>query len=158
MAQSDLPAGVYLIPAQERIVFGRPADAAVVAAADHRGGRRGFVVSTRPLAGPAGGPPQRIVAALGPRNAGTFTEVRAHSPREDVIAAAAAARAAGADLLVAVGGGSVIDATKAVQLCLWLGLDTPEAMEPYRGGAPAELAQRIEPPADPIRMVAVSTT
>ena len=158
MASSDLPTGVYVIPAQERVVFGRPADAAVVASAEHQKARRVFVVSTRSLARLQAGPLQRIVAALGPRHAGTFAEVRAHSPREDVIAAAAAAREAGADLLVAVGGGSVIDATKAVQLCLWLGLDSPDAMEPYRGGAPAEIARRIEPPADPIRMVAVSTT
>ncbi len=157
-SQAEVPAGVYIIPAQERVVFGRPADAAVVASADHHGARRVFVVSTRSLAKLAAGPLQRIVAALGPRHAGTFAEVRAHSPREDVIAAAAAARAAGADLLVAVGGGSVIDATKAVQLCLWFGLDSADAMEPYRGGAPAELARRIEPPADAIRMVAVSTT
>jgi maleylacetate reductase len=157
-SQAEVPAGVYVIPAQERVVFGRLADAAVAASADHHRARRVFVVSTRSLAGLAAGPLQRIIAALGPRHAGTFAEVRAHSPREDVIAAAAGARAAGADLLVAVGGGSVIDATKAAQLCLWLGLDAPEAMEPYRGGAPAELARRIEPPADPIRMVAVSTT
>ena len=47
------------------------------------------------------------------------------------MAGAKAAREAKADLLVAVGGGSVIDATKAMQLCLWVGLDSPEAMEPY---------------------------
>jgi maleylacetate reductase len=117
-----------------------------------------FVVSTRSLDRLTDGPLQRIVQALGPRHAGTFAEIRAHSPREDVIAAAAAARAARADLLVAVGGGSVIDATKAAQMCLWLGLDTPEAMEPYRAGVAADVARPIEPPADPIRVVAVSTT
>ena len=154
----ELPTGVVLIPAQERVVFGRPAGPAVAAEAERHGARRIFVVSTRSLARLTDGPLQRIVAALGPRHAGSFAEVRAHSPREDVLAIAAAARAARADLLVAVGGGSVIDATKAAQLCAWLQLETPEAMEPYRGGAPAELARPIELPADPIRMIAVSTT
>jgi maleylacetate reductase len=60
--------------------------------------------------------------------------------------------------LVAVGGGSVIDATKAVQMCLWLGLTSVESLEPYRGGAAADIRRKIEPPENPIRMVSVSTT
>ena len=157
-SSAALPGGVFIIPAQERVVYGRPADSAVVAEVDRVQAQRIFVVSTRSLDRLADGPLQRITRALGPRHAGTFAQVRSHTPREDVIAVAAAARAAGADLLVAVGGGSVIDATKAAQLCLWHQLESPDALEPYRGGAPAELARRIEPPADPIRMIAVSTT
>jgi maleylacetate reductase len=41
-----------------------------------------------------------------------------HTPREAVIAAAEQARSAGADLIVTVGGGSITDGAKAVQLCL----------------------------------------
>ncbi len=41
-----------------------------------------------------------------------------HTPREAVIAAAEQARAADADLIVTVGGGSITDGAKAVQLCL----------------------------------------
>ena len=76
----------------------------------------------------------RSSASSGPsglRHVGTHAQIRSHSPREDVVAGATAARAAKADLLVAVGGGSVIDATKAMQLCLWVGLDSADAMEPY---------------------------
>ena len=160
MTQSPdlLRPGVFAIQAQERIVHGQPAGAAVRAEADRLGARRVFVVSTRSLAAMPDGPLQRVQAALGDRHAGTYATVRAHSPREDVIAAAAQARAAGADLLVGVGGGSAIDAAKAVLVCLWHGLETPAAMEPYRVGAAAEVAQPIVPPAGAVRMLAVSTT
>ena len=153
-----LHAGTFLIPAQERIIHGLPAGAVVRAEAERLGARRVFLISGRSLGALPDGPLQRVAQALGERHAGTFAAVRAHSPREDVIAAAAAARACGADLLVGLGGGSAIDAAKAVQLCLWHGLSTPEAMEPYRSGAAAAVARPIEPPADALRMLAVSTT
>ena len=150
--------GVFAIQAQERIVHGQPAGPAVRAEAERLGARRVFLVSTRSLATLADGPLQRVQAALGDRHVGTFAAVRAHSPREDVIAAANQARAAGADLLVGVGGGSAIDATKAVLVCLWHGLESAAAMEPYRTGAAAEVARPIAPPAGAVRMLAVSTT
>jgi maleylacetate reductase len=156
--EDRLASGAYLIQAQERVLFGQPAAAAVAAEAERYGAQRVFVVSTRSLDQLSDGPLQRIRDALGARHVGTYAAVRAHSPRENVVAAANAARAARADLLLAVGGGSVIDATKAVLACLWLGLDTPESMEPYRNGAADDVARRIAPPPDPIRMIAVSTT
>lgn len=157
-SHAALKAGSFTVQAQERIVFGTPADSAVVAEADRCGAKRVFVVSTGSLGRLDHGPLQRIVTALGSRHVGTCTAIRAHSPRDDVIAAAAAARAARADLLVAVGGGSVIDATKALQICLWHELDTPEAMEPYRAGSAVKVPAKAGMPADPIRMIAVSTT
>ena len=141
-------AGTFHIQAQERIVFGVPAGEAVVAEADRVGAKRVFVTSTRSLTQKEDGPLQRMEKALGSRHVGTYSAISSHSPREDVVAGAKAARAAKADLLVAVGGGSVIDATKAMLLCLWEGLDSPEAMEPYCSGFDRTKAPKLAPPAD----------
>ncbi len=157
-AHAGLTAGHFTINAVERIIFGRPAAEAVVSEAARYGASRVFVTSTRSLAKLKNGPLQRIERALGDRHVGTYTAISAHSPREDIIAGANDARAAKADLLVAVGGGSVIDATKTMQLCLWLGLETIEAMEPYRAGLDGSKSAPVVVPADPIRMLAVSTT
>ena len=155
---NTLKSGRFTIQAQEFIIFGRPAEKAIIVEADRYGAKHVFIFSTRSLSQLENGPLQRIMEALGPRLSGTFTAIRSHSPRQDVIAAAAAARSAKADLLVAVGGGSVIDATKAIQMCLWLGLESPASMEPSRDGAASDIRRKIEPPPNPIRMVAISTT
>jgi len=155
-SHAGLKAGTFTIQAQERIVFGKPAGQAVADEVARLGAGRVFMTSTRSLSQLPDGPLQEVVAALGARHAGTFTQIRAHSPREDVIAGARLARAARADLLVAVGGGSVIDATKAMQLCLWEGLDSPEALDPYL--PTGAKAAGLKPPHDGIRQISVSTT
>ncbi|MBX9589420.1 MAG: iron-containing alcohol dehydrogenase [Hyphomonadaceae bacterium] len=156
--RADLKAGTFTLTACERVVFGVPAGEAVLAEAERTGARRVFLTSTRSLARNDDGPLQRLERALGARHAGTYASITSHSPREDVVAGANAARAAKVDLMVAVGGGSVIDATKAMLLCLWLGLDTTDAMEPYCLGFERTKSAALALPADPIRMLAVSTT
>ena len=151
-------AGHFAIQSIEQIVFGAPLADAVVAEAQRYGASRVFITSTRSLAGLAHGPLQQAERALAGRHVGTYASIASHSPREDVIAGANAARAAKADLLLAIGGGSVIDATKAMLLCLWLGLDTIEAMEPYRAGIDGSKSAPVVPPTDAIRMIAASTT
>lgn len=157
-AEAAVRQGLFHIHAQERIVFGKPAAEAVVAEADHYGASRVFVTSTRSLTSFVDGPLQAIEAELGKRHVGTFAGIGAHSPREGVIEGARQAREAGADLLVAVGGGSVIDATKAMLMCIWLGLDTPEEMEPLREDRDRTMRTYFEAPPDAVRMISVSTT
>ncbi|MGH8185137.1 MAG: iron-containing alcohol dehydrogenase, partial [Steroidobacteraceae bacterium] len=108
-SRAALRSGSFTVQAQERIVFGEPADSAARSEAERYSAKRIFVISTRSLDRVADGPLQRIVAALETRCVGTFAAIRAHTPREDVVAAARAARDARADLLVAVGGGVHLD-------------------------------------------------
>jgi maleylacetate reductase len=158
MSEHAPQSGILQMTAHERVVFGSPAEDAIQSEIARCGAKRVFVTSTRSLARLDGGPLQRIERALGAAHAGTYAAVRSHSPREDVVAGANAARAAGADMIVAVGGGSVIDASKAMLLCLWMGLETVEAMEPYRSGFDRGYHPAIAPPAEPVRMASVSTT
>ncbi len=77
-----------------------------------------------------------------------------HTPREAVIAATAQARAAKADLIVTVGGGSITDGAKAVQICLANDVSTVdgiEAVRARRGRAPAMTAPTV-------RQISVPTT
>lgn len=60
----------------------------------------------------------KIRESLGHRLVGLTDEVGEHSPLPNVIKAAVQARDAQADVLLSVGGGSVMDMCKAMQLCI----------------------------------------
>jgi maleylacetate reductase len=74
---------------------------------------RAFIITGRSL-NERTGLISRVEAMLGGRHAGTFAGIGEHTPRGAVEQAAVEAELAAADLLVSVGGGSVIDGTKAV--------------------------------------------
>jgi hypothetical protein len=82
---TQLPAGTFFMQAQEQVVFGRPAAQAVMEQVERMGARRVFLTSGRTLGNLDDGPLQRIRRALGDRHCGTWSRIRAHSPREDVI-------------------------------------------------------------------------
>jgi maleylacetate reductase len=149
--------GTHRNSLQEMVVYGRPAAEVVAELAGGFGARRLLVTSTASLASEGGGLARTLAADLGEACVGVFAGVSAHSPREGVIAGAREARRLGADLLVAVGGGSVIDATKVMQLALWAGLDAPEALGPYRAGSGPDRAD-VAALTVGVRMVAVPTT
>jgi len=144
----------------ERVVYGRPAGAALRAEAERLGAKKVFITTSKSVAQSA--LLASIIDGLGELHAGTYAGITAHSPRPCVVEGAAMARAAGADLIVAVGGGSVIDATKTILIALWQDVTTVDELDAYRAGKPKEGAappsEAIRPPADAIRMIAVPTT
>ncbi|MBI4494005.1 MAG: iron-containing alcohol dehydrogenase [Chloroflexi bacterium] len=77
-------------------------------------GRRRALVVTSPSLVAQGALLSRLVASLGPRLGGVFAGTQRHSPIEVVRAALAQARAARADSVVSLGGGSSVDTAKGV--------------------------------------------
>src|SRR3954470_3405286 len=144
----------------ERVVYGKPAGPALRAEAERLGAHRGFVTTSKSVAQSA--LLTDVIRDLGDRYAGVYAGITAHSPRPCVIEGAAVARGAKADLIVAVGGGSAIDATKVMLIALWQNATRIEDLALYRAGKPREgaapPAEAIKPPAGAIRMIAVPTT
>ncbi|HYM32768.1 MAG TPA: iron-containing alcohol dehydrogenase [Candidatus Cybelea sp.] len=149
--------GTHRYFAQERVVYGKPAGEAVAEEAAAKDAKRVFITTNKSLGGNNGLAAQ-VAKALGQRHAGTYAGITAHSPRDAVIEGAAQARKAGADLLVAVGGGSVIDATKLMQLCLWKNLTNVDQLDEFRGARGVDPSRRPPGMENAIRMVAVPTT
>src|SRR5262249_8826243 len=80
----------------------------------------------------------KLRRALGNKCVGTFDKMPPHTPRAAVIAAAEQAREARADLIVTLGGGSITDGAKAVQLCLGNDIRTAEALDQGRAPNPVK--------------------
>jgi maleylacetate reductase len=76
-----------------------------------------------------------VSRAVGDRLAATFSNSRAHLPREVVLEAADVFRSAGADAVLSLGGGSCTDAGKAVRLAAVLGIKSADDFERITPGA-----------------------
>ncbi len=109
--------GRVVFGAMDEVVFGEPAAEAVVAQMDRLRTSRAFLMVSGTLRRETD-EITKIERALGRRCAAIFDAMPQHTPREAVIAAAEQARAANADLIVTVGGGSITDGAKAVTICL----------------------------------------
>jgi maleylacetate reductase len=145
--------GRVVFGAMEEVVFGRPAAMAIVEQTDRLRASRAFLMVSGTLNRQTD-EIDRIRKALGPRYAGTFDAMPPHTPREAVIAATNQARAADADLIVTVGGGSITDGAKAVQLCLANDIGTVEGIDQVRA------VKAVPPPmtAPRVRQISVPTT
>lgn len=150
--------GSYQYIAQERIVWGRAAGEAVVAEADRLGAQRVFIIASRTL-NRTTDVVNSVGHALGRRLAGVFDGCQEHVPRETVIAAVEAVRAAGPDLIVSMGGGTVIDTAKVVLLALAEDVRTVEGLDGWHLSTNADGSRHVpEVACPPIRQIAVPTT
>lgn len=109
--------GEYTFLPQERVIFGAGSLARLTGEVERIGAARALIITGNTLATQTG-VVDAVRQALGARYAGTFTGIRQHTPDSGVAQAADAARSLGADLLIGVGGGSPIDAAKALALAL----------------------------------------
>jgi maleylacetate reductase len=123
--------GRVVLSHMDEVLFGRAAADSIAEEAQRLGAERIFLLvsgtlnrETEEIA--------KISGKLGDLCVGIFDNVPPHTPRRAVIAATEQARDVRADLIVTIGGGSVTDGGKAVQLCLANNVRTPEALDGYR--------------------------
>ena len=127
-----------------RLYCGRQAiEQGLQEAVDRAGAQRAFVVCSASVNRTDS--VRRIAAVLGGRYAGAFDGIEKDSTYASVCAAKAAATAAGADLLIAVGGGSVIVATRAVAIFMAEQGDPFQLMTQYPEGKAAYSPRLLAP-------------
>jgi maleylacetate reductase len=125
-----MQSGTMVFTQMNRVIFGQPAAATIVAEAERLGATRVFLLTGRTL-NRSTDEVDKMRRALGPRFAGVCDHMPAHSPRDAVVACANAARSVGTDLLVTFGGGSVTDGGKAVTICLEHGVTNVDGMDRF---------------------------
>ena len=121
-----------------RLVSGAGSHDKLRAIIDDLGCSRAFVICGRTIA--SGPLYERTVDLLGPCFAGSFTDVKMHSPLPDLTALVERIKGCDADVLVSMGGGSAIDAAKGASLLLASGGDLDRyAIEYARTGMKRDL-------------------
>ncbi len=117
MDEQGVPIGEFVTPPVDKVAFGPGSVETLPREVERLDGKRVFIITTGSIATKT---PllRRVEKLLGLSHAGTFSDVRQHNPSQTVVAAVAAVQQANADLIVSLGGGSVIDNAKASILAL----------------------------------------
>jgi maleylacetate reductase len=150
--------GVFNYLELDRVHFGTPAAEALQTEATTRGAQRIVVVTSKSLNRKT----DAVTAALSriqPQVVGLFDECVEHTPRTSVLAVAQLLRDTRADLVVSIGGGTVIDTVKVALVALAEGVSTVEGLDAWHLRVAAD-GSRVTPqprPA-PCRQIAVPTT
>lgn len=114
MSESGLTLqGEYIHLPQEHVIFGAGSLARLADEVKRLGRSRALVITGQSLATKTD-VIEKVAQALGSYHAGTFPGIHQHTPKGDVVQALEMLKSLKADIVVSVGGGSPIDATKAV--------------------------------------------
>ena len=140
-----------------RVYSGKDALANLPAELKRHRARRAFFICGRTLARKTA-LIDRLRALAGDAYAGVYDEMRKDTPLADVIAARDAARAAQADLLVAVGGGSVIQGARVTAILLAEKQPVEELVTQYPESGPAISPRLMAPKLPIINVLTIGTT
>jgi len=150
--------GIHRYPPMERVIYGIPLAEALAEEVDRLDARAVYVMASGTLNRETD-VIDTVRRVLGNRLAGVCAKIGSHTPRIDVVAAANEARAAKADLLLTVGGGSVTDAAKMVGLCMGNDVTAPEQLDRFKAViTPDGKTERPPVKAPALRSVDVPTT
>jgi maleylacetate reductase len=147
-------AGSYQYPTMDFCIYGKPAAVAVREEAERLDAKRVFLIVSRTL-NTTTDEIEKVQTALGERHAATFDGVPQHTTRDAVVKAAALALDAKADLVVAIGGGSVVDAAKIVLMCMEHRILEPRGLDGFET-TPERRFGGFKAPK--VRMIAVPST
>lgn len=137
----------------QSVVYGRGSLASLAEELGALDARRVLLVTTSSLEN-EGTVLKTVEDAIGSRLVGRFSGCRQYAPRSTVFACVDRARALAPDLIVSLGGGSVVDTAKATALALCEGLREPAELDPYRGSGANACRLR----GAPIPLIALPTT
>ena len=150
--------GIFKFLKQDSVRFGTPADEALLAEVELRQAQRVFVVTGRTLNRQTDAVTQ-AVGRIQARVVGLFDACVEHTPRDSVLALAAQLRSCRADLVVSIGGGTVIDTVKVALVALAENLTEPDDLNPWHMRMNPDGSRFVPVPRrPPCRQIAIPTT
>lgn len=149
----------YRFSGHDRILHRTSIHTGVPELLDWFGYQRAFIVCSRTL-NERTDTIRQLVASLGKRCVGVTDAVGEHSPLSNVLSGARQVDACEADVIVSVGGGSVMDMCKVIQLCVTERTFDRDALLKLQMRMSADGTEMIATSSQPprIRQIAVPTT
>lgn len=136
--------GMHNFPPMDRVIFGQPAAQTVLAEAERLGAKRVLLVVSHTL-NTTTDEIEKIKVALGSRHASTTGNIPQHTSRKSAMEVTRAALDITADLIVAIGGGSVVDVVKIATVCMEMGITEEDGLDGYElmPGTPTGAAGKV---------------